>query len=171
MSNALQSLLLKASQLIAEATGKTGGAGAGGGAGLGLGGPFPIAAGFAFSGSTQVLTDQTGTSAYAINFSLTIPSFTKTIPQSDPLGRGGFGAAANVGFQGSVNTQTIEQMLAHQSVNDITSSNFGGSAAYGPVGLDANQSGGTVTLGPGVGSRFAGGPTFSVSHVIPVCKE
>jgi hypothetical protein len=155
MSNAVQALLLKASQLIASVTGETGGAGVGAGFGFGTSVGNKVAVGVSFSASARVLTDQTGASA---------------TPPTSNLST--LAIAANAGIQGSVSTQTIDQMIQHQQSESLLKVlDVGGSGAYGPVALDVSRTGGALTLGPNVGARFGGGPTGGVSLTIPVCKQ
>ena len=170
MQNGIYTILKLTSSFISSITGGTGGAGAGAGLALGIGGPFKRAIGSGGSFSVQLLTDQTGASAYSLSASFLIPTIMQNNrgPDAQGFSGTGVGAAANAGLQVSYNSQSVAQL--EQPNVALNSSNVGGSGAYGPIAVDANGTGGAVTMGPGVGSRFSIAPAFSASSTVPICE-
>ncbi len=70
------------------------------------------------------------------------------------------GAAANVGVQFGFSSQPISSGYSFTT---------GAGGAWGPVAVSFNSSGGSITIGEGVGSRLGGGMIATYSAALPIC--
>ncbi len=181
MWNSMFALGTKIAGLISRLTGKTGGFGGAMGGGFGAGGDFPVAVGGSGTMSTQYLVDKNGQAAMQLSVSGQLPTVLQNNQVASPpdpaawnardaasQGGSGIAYAANGGLTFSVNSQTIDQMV--QSNDNLSGLTGSLSGSYGPVGFDVNGQGGSVTIGAGIGSRAAVGPTLTGSYTVPVCK-
>ena len=147
--NPLQAAEANALRKVASFTGKTVGFGVAAGGGFGL-----VGIGVSASGSAQIMADPSGTAALVYSWTLPSAGYMSTNP-----GQGeNMGGAANIGIQFSVSSQNIGSSPSWSL--DGSYANFGGSA---------NTSGGSITVGYGVGARASGNLNVNLPTVVVLC--
>ena len=142
-------------RLLSRVTGRSIGLGVGGGFGFGMG--MKRGLGFQSSVSAGVVTDLNGDSALQFSIQDQVPALMPMYRDS------GLGGAANIGYQLSVTNQSL-----HDTESGLS---FAFSGSYGPLAVDANAHGVTVTEGVGVGARYGFGPSFSATGLLRLCNE
>jgi hypothetical protein len=147
--NPLQAAEANALRKVASFTGKTVGFGVAAGGGFGL-----VGIGVSASGSAQIMADPSGAAALVYSWTLPSAGYMSTSP-----GQGeNMGGAANIGIQFSVSSQNISSSPSWSL--DGSYANFGGSA---------NSSGGSITVGYGVGARVSGNLNVNLPTVVALC--
>jgi RHS repeat-associated protein len=146
-----------ASRALSWLTGQTASVGVSGGGGLGLEAGPGWSLGGSGSATLSFVSDK-NSSALVLTFSGQFPTVMSSIPNW------GGGAAANAGINVGLSGSPVP------TSNGISVS-VGASGSIGPVAVDVNPHGGSVTAGVGVGARASGGPTVSATvNIANICR-